>query len=392
MQVRSSPRKSRAKEPAAKKTKKQRTEIPSTNVSSPIRAPKQKIRQYAYNGDYDDEDDAFDVPRHPTHKQRAHGFEVDDFVANDDDIDGDFPPIRVARPSKSAKSKALGHPITTDERVDELNDEQQCTFIDFMTGARKLRREIMAEKGHREPIFNDTVLQEMGLELPTDVDEMQVIPGIRPEMVNRYGKRFLPLVRNSRELYRGNVPGRRHLPLRQYTLHQVDDAEHEEDEVLDPNHQNIIDLCSDDEAAIVAEDFESNYFDSDEDDDDDGEMHISHHFTQHVDPEVIAFNHRMTQLGPAVPKTTNTTRTLATRGGSKASNAKKGKAPRRNGSGSFGKSYAGVKKRATKGSTGRASGSTGAAKKAVGNSRQGGGNSGGGTLAAPWSSIMAMPT
>jgi bloom syndrome protein len=229
----------------------------------------------------------------------------------------------------------------------------------------------------------------MGLELPTDLDEMQVIPGIRPEMVDRYGKRFLPLINNSRELYRGNVPGRRHLPVRQYALHQVGNAEHDEDEILDPNHQNIIDLCSDDEAALIAEDLESNYFDSDDDDDgddDDGEMHISHHFTQHVDPEVVAFNNRMTQLGPTVPKTAKTARTLTTQGGSRDSTVKKGRLPRRNGSGSFGKSYAGVRKRATKGTTSRASGGTGAAKKAVGSSRKGGGST------APWSSIMAMPT
>jgi bloom syndrome protein len=389
MQVRSSPRKSRAKEAAVKKSKKQRVEIPSTNVSSPIRAPKQKIRQYTYNKDDGEEDDAFDAPHHPTRKQRARAYEADNLIANDDDIDGDFPPVRVARSTKNVKPKALGHPITTDERVDELNDDQQCTFIDFMTGARKLRKEIMTEKGHREPIFNDTVLQEMGLELPTDLDEMQVIPGIRPEMVDRYGKRFLPLINNSRELYRGNVPGRRHLPVRQYALHQVGNAEHDEDEILDPNHQNIIDLCSDDEAALIAEDLESNYFDSDDDDDgddDDGEMHISHHFTQHVDPEVVAFNNRMTQLGPTVPKTAKTARTLTTQGGSRDSTVKKGRLPRRNGSGSFGKSYAGVRKRATKGTTSRASGGTGAAKKAVGSSRKGGGST------APWSSIMAMPT
>jgi bloom syndrome protein len=290
--------------------------------------------------------------------------------------------------------KGLGRPITTDDRVAELDDNQQCTVIDFMTGARKLRNDIMSEKGHREPIFNDTVLREMALELPLNLDEMRAIPGIKPEMVDRYGKRFLPLIGNSRVLYRGNVPQRRYLqPHRQYFYEDTNVGD-EEDEVLDPNHQNIIDLCSDTEIALGAEDSESNYFDSDgdEDDEDDGEVHISHHFSQHVDPEVAAFNSRMTQLGPAVPKTASTSRTSALRGGSRASAAKKGRPSRRSGSGSFGKSYPGVKKRAAKGTSSRASGGTGPTRKPASGGRMGGGSSGRGAIANPWSSIMPMPT
>jgi bloom syndrome protein len=390
MQVRSSPRKPRAKEPAAKKTKKQRTDYPSTNVSSPVRAPKQKIQSFAYNADDVEEDDAFDAPRHPTRKQKARGYEDDGFVV-DDDFAGDFPPVREARSTKGVKAKGLGRPITTDDRVGELSVEQQCTVIDFMTGARKLRNDIMSQKGHREPIFNDTVLREMALELPLNEDEMRTIPGIRPEMVDRYGKRFLPLIRNSRELYQGNVPQRRYLqPLRQ-NVYGGNSAGDDEDEVLDPNHQNIIDLCSETEIGPVADDYESDYFDSDDDDGDDGELHISHHFSQQLDPEVAAFNDRMTQLGPAVPKTAGSSRASAPRGGSRAPAAKRGKFSRRSGSGSFGKTYPGVKKRTPKGTSGRASGGAGA-KRSTGGGRTGGAPAGGGSAANPWSSIMPMPT
>jgi bloom syndrome protein len=356
--------------------------------------PKQTIRQYAYNEDDNDEDDAFDVPCHPTRQKKVRGFEADGFVVNDVGSDSDFPPVRVAKTAKAAQVKKPGRPIpSTDERIDQLDDKQSCTFIDFMTGARKLRKEIMLAKDHRVPIFNDTVLQNMGLELPRDLDEMLLLPEIKPEMVERYGKRFLPLVTNSRRLYRGNVPERRYLQiLRQTAQVIVDDDEDDDGEVLDPNHQNIIDLCSDGEAPVVAEDFESNYYDS-EDDDDDGELHISHHFTQHVDPDVEAFNNQMTQLGPAVPKSAKASRAPVARGGSRAPAAKKGKTFRRNGSGSFGgKSFGGVKKRAAKGSGSRASGSTGATKKAASGGRKGGEPSGGGTLPATWGTIMAMPT
>ncbi|KAF2827625.1 hypothetical protein CC86DRAFT_466361 [Ophiobolus disseminans] len=388
LQVRSSPQEARAKQAAAKKAKKQRTDYPSTNVSSPIRAPKQTIQQYAYN-ENDDDEEAFEAPRHPIRKQKARSRD------DDDDLDAGFAPIREAKSSRAVKAKkGLGVPITSDERLAELDDEQQCTVIDFMTGARKLRGDIMAEKGHREAIFSDTVLREMGLELPTNLDEMRAIPGIKEDMVDRYGKKFLPLIGNSRRLYQGNVPKRRYLPAARRVVHEAAEVEDdEEDEVMDPNHVNIIDLCSDGEVALPAEDLESDYFDSDYDDeDDDGEPHISHHFTHPVDPEVEAFNNRMGQLGPAVPKTASTSRGGASRGGSKAPGARKGKPFRRNGSGSFGKTNAGVRKRAAKGSGRRASGGAAAAKKAAGGGRRGGGDSGGGSLPGAWGSIMAMPT
>jgi bloom syndrome protein len=380
LQVRSSPSKPRAKEPAKKNTKKQRTEYPSTNVSSPIRAPKQKIQSFAYHGD-DQEDDAFDAPRHPTRKAKPRGYEDDGFV-----VDDGFAPVREARSTKGGKVKVLGRPITTDDRVAELDDEQHCHVIDFMHGARKLRNEIMSEKGHREPIFNDTTLREMALELPLNLDEMRAIPEIKSEMVDRYGRRFLPLIRNTKELYQGNMPQRRHLPSLRRKGHGATKTRDSEDKVLDPNHQNIIDLCSETELAAVAEESESNYFDSDDDEDDDGEPHISHHFTQRLDPEVAAFNDRMTQLGPAVPKTT--ARASGGRGGSKVP-SKKGKFSRRAGSGSFGKTYPGVKKRAPKATSSRASGGAGASKKPSG---RGGGPTGGGSVANPWTSIMPMPT
>ncbi|KAH4101927.1 hypothetical protein HBH98_135810 [Parastagonospora nodorum] len=106
----------------------------------------------------------------------------------------------------------------------------------------------------------------------------------------------------------------------------------------------------------------------------------------------------MTQLGPAVPKSTKVSGASSARVGSRAPAAKKGKTFRRNGSGSFGgKSYGGVKKRAAKVSGGRASGGTGTTKKAATGSRRGGAPgggepSGGGALPGSWGVIMAMPT
>jgi bloom syndrome protein len=301
-----------------------------------------------------------------------------------------FQPIREAKSSKSAKArKGLGDPITSDERMEALDDLQLVIIDGFLNAAKGLRRDIMVINDHREPIFSDTVLREMCLELPMSLDEMRAIPGIRDEMVDRYGKKFLPLIGNTKEMYGGNLPKRKYLkPPRKVRRQITEDDDDQTDQVVDPNHENVINLISEDEAAPAADESESNYFSSDEDDDDDEEQ-VSHHFHHGVDPEVEAFNNQMSQLGPAVPKTTARA-PAAARGGSKAYGGKKGRSFKRTGSGSFGKTGAGVKKRASKGSGSRASGGVAASKKAAGGKR--GDSGGGGTLSGPWSRVMAMPT
>jgi len=387
LQVRSSPRKAPAKAPVAKKTKKQQTQFPSTNVPSPARAPKQKIRSFAYNDD--DEDDAFDAPRHQIRNKTARGYEADDFVVDEDD---DFAPIRVAKPSRATKAKGLGAPITSDQRTAELTEFQHDVLRDFTDGARQLRKSIQEKKGHREAIFTDTVLREMGLDLPQNLDEMKTIPGIRPEMVDLYGKQFLALINNTRNFYGDEAPVPRNPLLRnrqaqRRVIHEIDDDDDDE-EVDDQNHRLVVDLCSEEEDEVVApaeeEEEESNYGDFDEDDDDDdGVIRTSHHFTQFQNPDVADFNSRYTQLGGGAAPSTKAAKAPAGRGGSKASGSgykKKGNF-RKRASGSFGKSFGGVKKRAPKATGSRASTGASAARKPPGGaSRSGGG----------W--IMAMPT
>ncbi|KAI1512506.1 ATP-dependent DNA helicase hus2/rqh1 [Pyrenophora tritici-repentis] len=389
LQVRSSPRKARAKAPVVKKTKKQRTQFPSTNVPSPVRGSKRKIRSFALN----DDEDAFDVPRHPTRKKTTRGYETDDFVVDDAGDDG-FAPIRVAKPSRATKAKGLGTPITSDQRTAELTEFQHDVLHDFTTGAKQLRQTIQQKKGHREAIFTDTVLREMGLDLPRNLDEMKTIPGIRPEMVDLYGTQFLALINNTRSFYGDGVPIPRNPLLRnrqaqRRVVHEIVDDDDDE-EVDDQNHRLVVDLCSEEEDEVVppAEEFEeeSDYGEIDEDDDDDGVVRTSHHFSQFQNPDVADFNSRYTQLGGGAAPSTKTAKAPAARGGSKASGSgyrKKGPS-RKRASGSFGKSFGGVKKRAPKESGSRASGGASAAtKKPPAGGSKGGGGGG-------W--IMAMPT
>lgn len=425
LQVRASPHKKRAVQPTASKAKKKQTQYPSTNVSSPIRCSsptkslKQKrLKQYAYHEEEDEEEDDtyFEPPRHAIRKNAAHGYEADGFVVADGaDGDEDFAPIRVAKTSKPTRSRTLGAPITVDQRTGDLNEYQNDVLRDFMDGARSLRKSIMANHGYRQAIFTDTVLREMGIELPRNLDEMRLLNGIRPEMVDRWGKRFLPLINNTRECYAGNLPVPRVLvrsqaPRAQSTrvVHEVSDDDDDDEEVEDLNHQLVVDLCSDTDApqVIPVEDDESDYsyddgnpFDDDEeDDDDDGAVHTSHHFSQNQDPEVAQFNNRYSQLGPMVaapaPKSG---RASSSRAGSKAPG---GKFAKRNWKRNSSSSYGGVKKRAPKTSGSRASTSASASRGGSSSSgRRGGGASANaastgrnGGRGGGWSSVMAMPT
>ncbi|KAG9192013.1 bloom syndrome protein [Alternaria panax] len=394
LQVRSSPQKARAKAPAAKKTKKQQTQFPSTNVLSPVRAPKQKIRSFAYNGEgegegeeeEDDGDDDFDIPRHPTRNKIMRGYQADDFV-----VDDDFAPIRVAKSSKTMKTKGVGTPITADQRTAELTDLQREVLDDFMNGAKKMRTSIQERKGHREAIFTDTVLREMGLDLPMSLDEMKTIPGIRPEMVDLYGKQFLTLVNNSREFYGDDTPVprnpqfRNRRPQQSQIIHEIDN---DDEEVDDQNHRLVVDLCSEDEEVVPVDEEseeESYYgdFGEDDDDDDDGAVHTSHHFSQFQNPDVAEFNNRYTQLGGSAAAPAKAAKAPVARGGYK----KKGSS-RKRASGSFNKSFGGVKKRASKSGSSRASGGTTTVNKPSGR----GGRSGGAGAGIGWTGVMAMPT
>lgn len=303
--------------------------------------------------------------------------------------------MRVAKPSKPTNQpKGLGKPITVDERTAGLSEWQQDALRDFLGGAKSLRQDLMTRNGHRQAIFSDTVLREMGLRLPADLDEMKSLPGIRPEMVDLYGRKFMMLIDNTREMYGGNAPGSRGcVDPRQQAVEEFsdDDYEEEDDEqVFDPNHQDVIDFTvdSDDDIPQAAEEIESDYSYGDDDDEDDG-LHRSHHFTQPLDPEVEAFNNRLTQTISAHASTTKAKR--ATRA---SSTGPKKRGPYRKSGGSFGGkgSFAGVKKRAS--SKAASSKAPAAPKRAAGGGARSGGPAGGGSRGGGngWSGIMGMPT
>jgi bloom syndrome protein len=413
MQVRVTPRKKAAaqKEPK-KKAPKNRPDYPSTNVSSPVRgAPKRSIKSYAFNPD-DDEGHRGAALQPPRGKSRVR---YDDFVMPDDDDDddyNDFAPVREAKtPRRQPNQKAHSAPITVDERLSGLDDLQKDILRDYMTGAKNAIQDLKFKKGLKFAPFSDVILREMGLNLPVNTEEMLAIPGIDPEKVKLYGKRFLILIKNTRELFEsaGCLPVPRPLLQRAPVEEDEGDEEYEEYEddddyeerPADPNHRIEIDLLGesdgDGEGRVQAHaENESVASMGDYEEDDDDELHTSHHFNHPVNPEVEAFNRRFSQAEAARPnprpKASSVARPAVPRAGSSRPPHKK-KNFRKRSSGGGGDTYAGVKKRgASKALGAKRTGGSGGSRRTPsnggGNRRSGGGAGGGGG----WSGIMAMPT
>lgn len=378
-----------------KQTKKQQTDYPSTNVSSPVRATKRKIQDYAYQQQQSDSDhEHFAKPRHATRDQNSRSRQPQDF-------DDEFAAVRFAKPSRAVKhARGLGKPITADERIAGLDEMQRDVLHDFLNGARKLRQDVMTNNGHRQTIFPDTVLREMGLCLPTDLEEMKAIIGINKDMVDRYGRKFMLLINNTRDMYGGVAPAPRSRPSQKRpAIEEHSDGQYQEDdddgeEVFDPNRQQVIDLCeSDEDVPAQAEDSESNYSYGDSEDDDDERR--SHFFTQPLDPEVEEFNSRLTQTASA--NVASVKATASRKAHTASSTGPKQRFGRKSGGNySKGGSSATKKRFATKATSSKAPAAT---RRTAGGSSRGGGagagaRAGGGETSTTngWSSIMGMPT
>ncbi|OCK76225.1 hypothetical protein K432DRAFT_336094 [Lepidopterella palustris CBS 459.81] len=378
LQVRISPNgkakaaKSITKKPAKKGTTgvaAAKPDYPSTNVSSPIQAASKRRNRHVVN----DEDGEGEIELH------NNGYAHDDFVVNDDSFDTEdgeddgFEPVRekqAGRTSKSDKTRVLGPPITVDQRVASLNEMQRIVLENFMVYAKPMALEIMVNKGLRSQPFSDTILREMGIELPTTPDQMLRLQGINPEMVRLHGKKFISLTKQSKQIYE---------------KHQQKDKE-QQDEVLEDPNREIVNLVSESEAEE-----ESNYSSSVFDEEDEPLVQ-SQYFAP---PEVEAFNKQASQFEPSKslpPQHTSTSSRYPAKGGAKSKGgwSKSGysKGGRRPSGGGYtrNRSAAGISKKGS-GRKSAAGGGRSSSGVGGGGSRRGGGGSGGG-----FGAIGMMPT
>ncbi|TKA28011.1 hypothetical protein B0A50_04077 [Salinomyces thailandicus] len=294
LQIRSTPRASKTKAPPKKKAKKtgedqskhwketagsrSRPELPlSTNISSPVQAVSSRKA-------------AKQATRHDRH---GNGYAKDNFVVSDmedgDETEDDgsdafegFAPVReTGRRRPEPRKRQQGPPIQSDDVMDRLDEMHRHIVDNFVIEAKHKCQSIMMDRTLSSPPFSDTILRQMAIRFTDTTDQMMRIPGINANKVEHYGKHFIRLIRDCKrhyeEMTRESVP----LP--------------PEDQLLDPNLQNVINLVSDDDDADEegdADDYYGSLADSDlepsEDDDDEGVP--SHHF-QPPD-NVAAFNAR----------------------------------------------------------------------------------------------------
>ncbi|KAG8629860.1 hypothetical protein KVT40_001479 [Elsinoe batatas] len=233
-------------------SKKSRSDVPlSTNVSSPLaprarpktskvtdprnletgvgRSRKQGKLPFVQEDD-EDADDNFEV----------------DSDSDDDDDDG-FEPVRVAgTTSRSRKSGAreTGPPITGDALLDSLSEVHRHLVDNFVTSAKVICANIMGKEDMRMSPFTDTQLRYMAIRWTEDVDSMMKIPGITEWNVTCFTKDLRKLVKNYHSQYKAMM-GEEH---EDTDVEALENDIEENGPVLDPNHQNVIDLVSDDEA------------------------------------------------------------------------------------------------------------------------------------------------
>lgn len=105
------------------------------------------------------------------------------FKGSDEDKEVAFEPIRKAGKRQALKKRQLGPPITTDEKLDRLNETHRMVVDDFVIHAKKecekvslkirlsqsrmlLTFQLLISKGLRDIPFTDSVLREMAINFP----------------------------------------------------------------------------------------------------------------------------------------------------------------------------------------------------------------------------------
>ena len=112
----------------------------STNVSSPIQAASRRRVKQKINAQ-------------PELQFHRNGYSRDDFVVADDDDDGPsletedesedgFGPIIEKGQSRSMSKRALGPPITIDEKLERLNAIHRMVVEDFLQNAKELSHKV----------------------------------------------------------------------------------------------------------------------------------------------------------------------------------------------------------------------------------------------------------
>ncbi|OIW35158.1 hypothetical protein CONLIGDRAFT_567655, partial [Coniochaeta ligniaria NRRL 30616] len=183
--------------PRKKKTDDASRLPPSTNISSPLKAPARKRKAKVPVLDAEDEE----TDEEPTGPLHANGYEDDGFVVGDDDLSDDgFEPVRssMAPPRRRQQTlDELGPAISRDARLKEanLNEIHEDIIPVFVDAAKTLEEQLRNKVGLRRNLFTEQHYREMIIRWTTTVAKMRRIPGIDAEKVDSYGQKFIPLIK-----------------------------------------------------------------------------------------------------------------------------------------------------------------------------------------------------
>lgn len=179
----------------------------STLVSSPVRRDARKSRKGKGVASFfdeeaiaeDDEHDDLDSGR----VLHYNGYEQDEFCVPDDEEDY-FEPVQgmAAKSRRQRTLDELGPPISKATEDDALDDIHGVIVAAFLDDAKELEEQLRNNKGYRRPLFTETQLRQMAVKWTSTTDQMQRIPGIKTENVDKFGTKFIPLVRRFYDNYR----------------------------------------------------------------------------------------------------------------------------------------------------------------------------------------------
>lgn len=204
--------------------------------------------------------------------QARNSFIVDDSESEDFNAFNHVSNPKRGRP----QSRALGPPITTDDRMVDLPDIHRHCIDDFLVKAKAEDEKLRNRNGHRKPYFTDNNFRDMAIQWTVTERAMLAIPGINQEKVQLYGKRFIPLVKKAHEMYSQMNPS----PNQAQVTYSQRNPSHNQD--MDDNHRIVIDLVDDEE--------------TDEDEYDEDDMSQTEEHSQYfVPPDVQEFNRAMNQ-------------------------------------------------------------------------------------------------
>ncbi|OBR15452.1 RecQ family ATP-dependent DNA helicase [Colletotrichum higginsianum IMI 349063] len=286
---------------------------PSTNVSSPAQArttlnARKKGKALAVIVDSDEEDE---MVRHEAEDQdlstHSNGYAKDGFVMSDNDSDDGFEPLPKSR-KRGNTSRDIGPRIEGDGRLVGLDELHQDVVHNFVEEAKQLEESLRNAQGLRKPLFSEKSFQEMAIRWTTTLPQMCQIVGIEPEKVDKFGNKFIPLIKRFQSNYRAMI------------------GTEDGDEDMSAGEQDIVDLISSDE--------------NEDDEEGEEEEESSKYFSSGPPPLVPAvqeWNERMRELDTAPPSRTSSSNSTRGRG----AGARGG---RRSGSRKSSSTWAGFKK------------------------------------------------